>query len=100
EHPPGGQKHQRKGGSLLEAEVTRDRSEVDLGHDDCLGIGAVPMFAQDLPAIAEAVLAPDAVLANPVAEPWVEEHAGADGVAGCTRAVGQHHPGAISAADV
>src|SRR5207302_9712716 len=70
------------------------------GHDDRLRIGAVAVLAEDLPPLAEAVLAAGAVVAGAVAQPRVEEDAGAGGIAARAGTVRRHHASAVGAADV
>ena len=99
-HPPGGEKNQREGGRLLEAHPLRDRPQVDLRHRKGLGKAAIPVFAEDFPAVAEAVLAAGAVIAGAVAQAGVEEHARANRVAARAGTIGGDHAGAVGAADM
>src|SRR5207237_3061825 len=89
-----------EGGRFLEAHALRDRPQVDLRHRKGLGEAAVAMFAEDLPPVAEAVLAAGAVVAGAITEARVEEDAGPDGVAARPMAVGRDHAGAIGPADM
>ena len=50
--------------------------------------------------VAKAVLAPPAIIAASVAYPGIEEDPGPGWVTGGALTLGQHHPGAVGAADV
>ena len=99
-HPPGGEKDQRKGRRFLETQPFGDRPEVDLRHDNRLGEGAIAVLAEDVMAVAEAVLALGAVIAGSVTQPRVEKDPGPDGVLGGARAIRRHDARPIGAADV
>src|SRR5205823_3965844 len=99
-HPPGGKEHQGKGGGVLEAQALRDGPEVDFGNHDRLRVGAVTVLAEDLPAVAQAVLAAGAVVAGAVAQPRVEEDPGTGWIACRAGTVRRDHARAVGAADV